>query len=483
MVSLLKNKLFIVGAALAIIAAGLIYRGLHKEYKVTPDHITDERISLSKNEKNNINEKLHVLHTEKPEKGLLIYIADQPHVKQTTEYARQFASLSYYVAVVDNESLLSSPTNTTEQCLNIAQKLIELSAQLKSHYKLDDDELPILVGTEAGAATVYAALAQAEPHKFHAAVSINLTPQLKDRTQLCQQDAFSVAENQALKLTSVKRLPTSFYVFQDQDTSSEFVKFTEKVGNVKLTIASDKKQNAQAEAIQILQWLDPRLADQISSDASDSDLPLIEVPADEQPSSTNSTTSESLAIIITGDGGWAEIDKNVAKILADKGIPTVALDSLSYFWKARTPEQTAQDIETIISQYLEKWNKKNVILIGYSFGADVLPFVANNLTPEAQHKISLIALLGMGKTAAFEFRLSSWMNADTNPNRLPLLPEITKMKWANSICIYGVDDEAANCLPTAELGVKIISMSGDHHFDEKYDELVQHIMENEKPAH
>jgi len=482
MVSSLKNKLIIVGVVLTVIAAGLIYRSLHKEHKTNPDHITDEHISLSKNEKNNINEKLRMLHAEKPEKGLLIYIADQSHTKQTTEYARQFASLSYYVAVIDNESLLSSPANTVEQCLNIAQKLIELSEQLKSHYKLDDDELPILVGTEASAATVYAALAQAESHKFHAAVSINLTPQLKAHTQLCQQQELSIIENQQLKLTAVKRLPTSFYVFQDQDASPEFVKFTEKVGNVKLTIANDKKQNAQAEAIQILQWLDPRLADQISSDASDSDLPLIEIPVDEQQSSTKPSTSESLAIIITGDGGWAEIDKNVAKILADKGIPTVALDSLSYFWKARTPEQTAQDVETIISQYLEKWNKKNVILIGYSFGADVLPFVANNLTPEAQHKVSLIALLGMGKTAAFEFRLSSWMNADTNPNRLPLLPEIAKMKWANSICIYGVDDEAANCLPTTELGVKIISMTGDHHFDEKYDELVQHIIENEKPT-
>ena len=39
---------------------------------------------------------------------------------------------------------------------------------------------------------------------------------------------------------------------------------------------------------------------------------------------------------------------------------------------------------------------------------------------------------------------------------------------------------AANCLPVATHGVKAISMSGDHHFDEKYDELVKHIIDNQK---
>lgn len=471
--SFFKNKFFLLGLTSALVLAGsLAYLGLSKRLQPNANHITDEHISL------NGTEKLRVLHAEKPEKGLLIYIADHRDAKKLNAYAKQFASLSYYVAVIDNDTLLKSPSNTNSQCLNLAQKLTDISKQIQTHYKLDDDELPILAATEHSSGTLYATLAQAKEHSFHAAVSINFTPQLNLQSALCEQHAFSSLENQQLKLVAVKRVPTSFYIFQDKNDSPEFAKFAENIGNVKLTVANDQKQNAQAEAIQILQWLDPRLADQISSDTSNSNIPLIEVPVED---AATASTTNSIAIILTGDGGWAEIDKNIAKILADKGIPTVALDSLSYFWKARTPEETASDIETVISQYLEKWNKKNVILIGYSFGADVLPFVANNLSAETQGKISLIALLGMGKTAAFEFRLSSWMNADTNQSRLPILPEITKMKWANSICIYGVEDDAANCLPTAELGVKTISMPGDHHFDERYDELVQHIIESEKP--
>jgi len=475
--SRLKDKRILLGTALAFVFICIVssYFYLHKKHKHNTDGIIDENILLDNNQ------KLRVMHAIDPEKGLLLYITNQPQAKKATEYAKQFASLSYYVALVDNEALLNAPTNGAGQCLNIAKKLNRLNTQLKSHYNIDNDELPILVATEDSSATLYAALAQAEEHKFHAAVSINFDPQLKSHANLCKQQSFSTLDNQQLKLVGVKRVPTSFYIFQDQNISPDATQFAENVGNVKLTFSDNKKQNAQAEAIQILQWLDPRLADQISSDSSDSNLPIIEVPAVEQQNPDNQIDSDSIAVILTGDGGWAEIDKNIAKILSEKGIPAVALDSLSYFWKVRTPEETAKDVETIIEQYLEKWNKKNVILIGYSFGADVLPFVANNLSADTQHKISLVALLGMGKTAAFEFRLSSWMNADTNASRLPLIPEITKMKWANSICIYGVNDEAANCLPAAELGVKVISMTGDHHFDEKYDELVQHIIENEKP--
>jgi len=481
MVLLFKKKLILSAVVVVIIVAGLAYLTAFKNQKIDRVHAADQQVVLPNHE------KIRLIHTGNPEKGLIIYIADQTD-SRTANYAKKFSELSYYVALIDNQSLLHSQPNPKTGCLNIAGKINGIVSQLQSRLGLDDDDLPILVGSDKSSATVYAALAQSEGHTFHAAVGINLAQELNTQSPLCKQQTFLTTENQPLKLIPVKRLPTSFYVFQEpvSSTNTDGRSFTDSIGNIKMTFVEGQQQTAAAEAIQILQWLDPRLSDQISSDTSDSDLPTIEVPVgeksvDEKQSRQQITHSpESLAVLLTGDGGWAEIDKSVANLMAEKGIPTIALDSLSYFWKSRTPQETAKDVESLIVQYLERWNKKKIILIGYSFGADVLPFVANNFSPEVQQKISVIALLGMGKTAAFEFRLSSWMNADKNPDRLPILPEIAKMKWANSVCIYGVDDEAANCLPTADLGVNIISMPGDHHFDKKYDELVQHIIENAK---
>lgn len=491
------KKLILIAAVMVVGIACAIYLVFFHTQSINTDHITIRTFKLGNNE------HIKIAHAENPEKGLVLFIANKQHAKNNEDYAKKFAALSYYVAIIDDHSLLNSPVNETTHCLNIAEKLNFISSQLQIHLKLNAEDLPILVGIEDGAGAVYAALAQAEKQKFHAAVGINLLSRLQQHSPLCGQENFTEsAKGNSQILATINRLPTSFYVFQDENTKNISKEFADKIGNLKLT-SEDDQEKALSEAIQILQWLDPRLADQISSDASDSDLPIIEVPAaevaniesltkDETVTTATDTglsndeklatkrTSQTLAILITGDGGWAEIDKNIAKILAEKGIPTVALDALSYFWKARTPEETAQDVETIIEEYMIKWNKQKVILIGYSFGADALPFIANKLTEDNKKRLALIALLGMGKTAAFEFRLSSWMNADKDSSRLPLLPEVEKMKWANSICIYGLDDPAANCLPIAELGVKTISMTGDHHFDEKYEELVQHIIENIK---
>jgi len=472
--SSLKYKFTLTGLFATILVASVAYIAAKGNKKPENHAILDEIVTLT-NQK-----KIHVIRSEKPEKGLVLLIDDNN--SSDNNYAKKFAALSYYVAIIDNQDLLNSLANSGENnssCLNVAKKLSELSLELNSKFSLNNKNLPILAGIENGAASLYAALSQAEKKTFHAAVGINFTPQLTTHTPLCNQETFSASSNGSLiALKSMNRLPTSFYIFQDKSLSvnSNTNEFANNISNAKLTIAKEADETPLSEAIQILQWLDPRLTDQISADAGDSDLPLIEVPTAQE----KSNATQSMAILLTGDGGWAEIDKELARILAAQGIPTVGFDSLSYFWKARTPLTTSQDIERVIAQYLEKWNKKQVILIGYSFGADVLPFIANNLSVESQNKISLVALLGMGKTAAFEFRLSSWMNADKNPDRLLISPEIEKMKWANSICIYGIADAAANCLPIESHGVKAISMSGDHHFDEKYEELVKHIMENQK---
>ena len=100
-----------------------------------------------------------------------------------------------------------------------------------------------------------------------------------------------------------------------------------------------------------------------------SGLPVIEVPA--QP---GGEPADAFAIIMSGDGGWAGLDKDVAAALAAHGIPIVGLDSLRYFWSARTPEGLAADTDRMIRYYLAHLNKKRVLLIGYSQGADVLPF-------------------------------------------------------------------------------------------------------------
>ena len=115
---------------------------------------------------------------------------------------------------------------------------------------------------------------------------------------------------------------------------------------------------------------------------------------------------------MTGDGGWAGLDQELAARLAANGVPTVGLNSLKYFWRERTPEETAGDVARILRHYLSAWNKKRVLLVGYSFGADVLPFVVNRLPSDLRERIASVSLLGIDANASFEVRIAEWVGAD-----------------------------------------------------------------------
>ncbi len=107
------------------------------------------------------------------------------------------------------------------------------------------------------------------------------------------------------------------------------------------------------------------------------DLPLIEVPA-------QGTSAERIAIILTGDGGWAGLDIAVADQLAKRGIAVVGLNSVKYFWQTRKPEEAADALTRIIGHYGADRARADFVVIGYSFGAALSPVLINRL-PDAAH--------------------------------------------------------------------------------------------------
>jgi type IV secretory pathway VirJ component len=114
-------------------------------------------------------------------------------------------------------------------------------------------------------------------------------------------------------------------------------------------------------------------------------------------------------VLLTGDGGWAGLDQDVAAGLAARGVPVVALNSLRYFWKARDPDGAARDLERVIRAYGAMWKRSEILLLGYSSGADVLPFLYNRLDADTRHDVRGVALLGLGANASFQFHVTDWI--------------------------------------------------------------------------
>ncbi len=65
------------------------------------------------------------------------------------------------------------------------------------------------------------------------------------------------------------------------------------------------------------------------------DLPLVE-------NGLPNPKGKPLAIIVTGDGGWASIDRDIGGAMNKSGVNVVGLNSLQYFWSEKTPEQSAK---------------------------------------------------------------------------------------------------------------------------------------------
>ncbi|MFT4268757.1 MAG: AcvB/VirJ family lysyl-phosphatidylglycerol hydrolase, partial [Xenophilus sp.] len=196
------------------------------------------------------------------------------------------------------------------------------------------------------------------------------------------------------------------------------------------------------------------------------DIPVNEVPA--------AGGGSRFAVLISGDGGWASIDKQIAAALARQGVPVVGIDSLRYFWSARTPEGVAQDVDRVVRYYAAHWQRSEAILIGYSQGADVLPFAYNRLSPAVRERVRLTALIGPGRKAAFEFHLSNWIGSSGDR---PIAPEARRLKAAETLCIYGTDEKADSLCPElAPASAQVVATAGGHHLDGNYEALAARII-------
>jgi type IV secretory pathway VirJ component len=197
------------------------------------------------------------------------------------------------------------------------------------------------------------------------------------------------------------------------------------------------------------------------------DLPLEEVRA------TGPATS-LMAIFLTGDGGWAEIDKGVSAQLAKSGVDVIALSSLQYFWKPRSPDETAKDVARVLRHYLAAWNKQDVLIVGYSFGADVAPFIVNRLPDELRNTIRSVSLLGLAETADFEVHVTTWLGVDHHG--LPIKPEMDRLK-ERVLCVYGEGEKDTLCTSLKGQNMTLAKIGDGHHFGDRYDELAQKILQ------
>jgi type IV secretory pathway VirJ component len=181
--------------------------------------------------------------------------------------------------------------------------------------------------------------------------------------------------------------------------------------------------------------------------------------------------------VVSGDGGWAAIDRSIGNALANSGAGVVGFNSLKYFWKKRTPEEAGRDLQRLLDHYQAAWDKKQVVLVGYSLGADVLPFMINGLRPASRAGVRLVALLGPSREVDFEFHLSDWLGTFSHGSSMPVRPEVEKLRGLPLLCFFGEDESDSLCHDLGPSLARCIPLGGGHHFGGDYQGITAVILD------
>lgn len=201
------------------------------------------------------------------------------------------------------------------------------------------------------------------------------------------------------------------------------------------------------------------------------DLPLVITAADNDPNAP-------LALLISGDGGWYHFEQSIANSLSKKGIPTIGLNAKKYFWTRRTPEETAADMSAALDFYAKEWHREKFVIIGYSLGAEIVPFIVNRLPESLKQKIELTVLLSPDITTDFEIHFSNMLGMGNKQNTYDTVKEINKMHDTPTLLIFGEDEKSRVPAQLSGASQKIRIIPGDHHYKFNLPLIMQTISEH-----
>lgn len=374
------------------------------------------------------------------------------------------AEAGHIVALVDTSRYLAKLDTRIEGCHRVASDLFNLARRIGLSRGLLMETRPVLAGNGSGGALAYAVLAQAAPSQFAGAIAVDFIPELRTRVPLCSG-------------ASYERMTRGYRYLPKPDLVGWWRIATRAPDNkVIAAYAKNTRENIvplrsyDDTASAVIGILAGEAARPSAEDLQLFDLPLVPLPA--------AGHRGAMAIIYSGDGGWRDLDKQIGSVLQKVGIPVVGVDTLRYFWQKKTPEEIAHGLQLIIDHYTTAWDAPEVLLIGYSFGANVLPFAFNRLPVAERSRIKLIALLGLSKAADFEIHMSEWLGALPSADALPLTPELERLDHRLVQCFYGADEkDESGCTNRALAKAQIFVTEGGHHFGGDYFALAQRILD------
>lgn len=371
---------------------------------------------------------------------------------------------------IDFPSFLASlnkyDVSQNDGCIYMISDIESLSQQIQRSLADSTYELPIIAGVGEGGAMALAIAAQTPDATVAGTLAVDPVAGLALNQELCTPaEKQKVGDRVVLGLQDgslPNPIVTVFTANAPADGRAHVEAIQKDHSDVEINDSPDEPYTALSDGMtDLLKTLD--------SEKSPLGLPLDIMSA--------KPTEDTLAIVYSGDGGWRDIDKEVGSYLQDEGIPVVGVDTLHYFWSERKPQETADDLGRIIDFYTKRFKVQHVVLIGYSFGADVLPASYNMLKPNERDKVVQMSLLSLSRKVDYVISVMGWLGASSAGKGGDPIKDLKSINPKIVQCVYGKDDDEDVACPLLNgTGAEVIAMEGGHHFDDDYETLAKKII-------
>jgi type IV secretory pathway VirJ component len=112
------------------------------------------------------------------------------------------------------------------------------------------------------------------------------------------------------------------------------------------------------------------------------------------------------------------------------------------------------------------------VLIGYSWGADVLPAIANRLSPPTRDGVSEVAVIGFSGHENFHFHFASWLGQQVGKG-YPANPELRRLALSGMpiLCVNGTQEKERGCEGISARAMRTVLLPTSHRFDDFMDEI------------
>ncbi|MEO7325109.1 MAG: AcvB/VirJ family lysyl-phosphatidylglycerol hydrolase [Dokdonella sp.] len=387
-----------------------------------------------------------------------------------------------FVVGVDLPAYVKRLAGIKDKCSYPAGHVEEVAHWIERHEGLADYSVPLVVGDGAGANFSYALTAQAPAGTFEGLLTLGWDAAFRLPKPFCAGDAGAMTAAGAagdIRVTPVQKMPLTWW-------PQPFAAGA-RIDGLGVPLASAWRLLGT-----LLSPLTARAVDanpgfayarwRQSEDAATSALPddVADLPLTDIPATTGD--AHRIAIIITGDGGWAGLDRGVADALTAHGVRVIGFSTLKFFWHKQTPDAAAAAIARVIAHYGKSDPTAGFVLIGYSFGASLVPVMINRLPETLRQRVEGGVMISPDDSAVFEIHVGDWFGSTHHDDTLPIGAEIAASK-VPLVCVHGVDEDDSFCRKPQPALVHVVDLPGGHHYDGDYAALGALIVRSLPDAH